>query len=99
MRLRYAPKAARELDALLTHLAEESPQGARRVAAAIRRAEQVLLDHPHIGQRTSARPPLVRRLVVRPSPYILFYELSDDVLSVIGIRHGARDPSTMPGQP
>ena len=72
MRLRYAPTAARELNALLIHIAERSPQGATRFGAAIKKAEQALMDQPHIGQLTSARLPPVRRLVLRPFPYILF---------------------------
>lgn len=97
MRLRYAPTAARELDALLTYLAERSPQGAKRVGASLRRAEQALVRYPYIGTLTSARLPPVRRLVVRPFPYILFYELESDEIRIIGVRHAARDPSSMPG--
>jgi plasmid stabilization system protein ParE len=33
---------------------------------------------------------------VRPYPYLLYYEPSADEIVIVGIRHGARDPSTMP---
>lgn len=98
MRLRYAPTALAELDELLDYLSERSPQGARRVGAAIRRAEQDLVDHPHIGQLTTARPPAVRRYLLHPFPYVLFYETSDAEVLVIAVRHAARDPASMPGQ-
>lgn len=98
MRLRYAPTALAEVDELLAYLSERSPQGARRVGASIRKAEQTLIDHPHIGQATTARPPIVRRYLIQPFPYVLFYEASDTEIMIIGVRHAARDPSSMPGQ-
>lgn len=98
MRLHYAPQAAAELDALLAYIAERSPQGARRVAARIQAAERTLLAHPRIGQITNARPPAVRRIVLSPYPYVIFYEVGGGDVMIIGVRHGARDPTSMPGR-
>lgn len=98
MRLCYAPTALAEVEELLAYLAERSPQGAQRVAAALQRAEQTLTEHPWSGQATTARPPPVRRFLLQPFPYILFYEANATDITIIGVRHAARDPSTMPGQ-
>ena len=39
-----------------------------------------------------------RRISVQPYPYILFYRyFADDEIIIVGVRHAARDPSTMPG--
>ncbi len=38
----------------------------------------------------------MRRLVVSPYPYLIFYRVADDALVIHGIRHGARRPSAMP---
>jgi len=40
----------------------------------------------------------MRRIVVTPYPYLIFYEPAEDEIIFIGIRHNARAPATMPGQ-
>jgi toxin ParE1/3/4 len=32
-----------------------------------------------------------------PYPYLIFYEVAGDEIVVHAVRHGARDPSGMPG--
>ena len=39
----------------------------------------------------------MRRIAATPEPYLIFYEPVGGEVVVIGVRHGARDPSTMPG--
>ena len=41
----------------------------------------------------------MRRIAVTPYPYLIFYEPTDDEVIVVGVRHGARDPSSMPETP
>lgn len=94
MRLRYTPDAAAELDAVLTDVARTSPQGARRVQGRIKATIGLLLEQPRCGALTSLRP--MRRVVVRPYPYLIFYEATEDEVVIIGIRHAARDPASMP---
>jgi toxin ParE1/3/4 len=55
----------------------------------------VLLQHPHIGTRTSE--PTIRRVTVLPYPYLIFYEATDEEIIIHAVRHAARDPSGMPG--
>jgi plasmid stabilization system protein ParE len=54
----------------------------------------VITEYPHSGQGTSH--PKLRRIVVRPYPYLIFYRVTDTDLIIIGVRHAARDPATMP---
>jgi plasmid stabilization system protein ParE len=95
VRLRYTPEALAELDEVLTGIGQHSPQGALRVQARIKTMLDLLLDHPHSGQRTNLEG--LRRIVVTPYPYLIFYEPSDEEVVIIGIRHSARDPVSMPG--
>ncbi|GJE68940.1 type II toxin-antitoxin system RelE/ParE family toxin [Methylorubrum podarium] len=97
MRLRYTPDAAAELDAVLAYIAERSPQGARRVQRRIRTVIDLLLEHTRSGRPT--RLPRMRRIVATPYPYPIFYEASEDDLIILGIRHAARDPASMPDMP
>jgi len=94
VRLRYTLRGAADLDNVLSHIAERSPQGARRVQVRIQRLTNLLLQRPGIGRLTSKGR--LRRLNVYPYPYLIFYEISDDEIIVHGVRHSARDPSTMP---
>ena len=96
MRLRYTPKALAELDEVLTYIQERSPQGAHRVHARIRAVTDFLAKFPKSGQPTSnAR---LRRIVTAPYPYLIFYEATDEEVIIHAVRHGARDPTSMPGQ-
>jgi plasmid stabilization system protein ParE len=56
---------------------------------------EVLREHPAIGRRTD--DPAIRRAVVSPYPYLIFYEPTPDAIIVHAVRHAARDPAGMPG--
>ena len=94
MKLRYTRLAAAELDDILTFIAEQSPGGARRVHQRILKITQLLLRYPGSGQQTSNRR--LRRISAAPYPYVIFYEMTGDEIVIIGIRHGARDPRSVP---
>ena len=95
MKLRYTPRAIADLREVLAYIEKQSPQGARKVHARIQRLINLTLDHPHVGARTSSKR--LRRLVARPYPYLIFYEVADDEIVIHGVRHSARRPSSMPG--
>ena len=51
--------------------------------------------HPRIGRKTSK--PVIRRLVVTPHLYLVFYEVAGDEIIIHAIRHSSCDPAGMPG--
>ena len=55
----------------------------------------LLERHPLMGQATTE--PGIRRLVVSPYSYLIFYEVTADEIVVHAVRHASRDPSSMPG--
>lgn len=95
MRLRYTPSGLADLEAVLAYISARSPQGAERVRARIKAVTDLLLDHPRIGTQTE--DPSIRRMTTSPYPYLIFYEPTDSEIIVHAVRHGARDPSDMPG--
>jgi toxin ParE1/3/4 len=95
VRLRYTRPALADLASVLDYIAAQSPQGARRVQARIQAMIELLLLHPHIGTRTS--DPTIRRMTTSPYPYLVFYEATEAEIIIHAVRHGARDPSEMPG--
>lgn len=92
MRLRYTLRGAAELDKILDYIEARSPQGARHVQARIQVIVDLLLRHPHAGQLTSKGR--LRRMMIPPYPYVVFYQASDEEIVIHGVRHSARDPST-----
>jgi toxin ParE1/3/4 len=95
VKLRYTLPALADLSAILDYIAVQSPQGARRVQARIQMIIDLLLLHQHIGTRTD--DPVIRRLTTSPYPYMVFYEATESEIIIHAVRHGASDPSGMPG--
>lgn len=95
MRLRYTLPALSDLESILQYVATASPQGAERVQRRIQKLIDLLLHHPEIGARTD--DPAIRRLTTSPYPFLVFYEISNEEIVIHAIRHGAGDPSKMPG--
>ncbi|WP_119940044.1 type II toxin-antitoxin system RelE/ParE family toxin [Neorhizobium sp. NCHU2750] len=89
----HAPSFARTGRGL-GYLAGQSPQAAQRVGQRIREVLDRLCQHPSSGIKTDHMN--MRRIVASPYPYIIFYLAEGDIV-VVGVRHAARDPETMPG--
>jgi toxin ParE1/3/4 len=83
------------LTSILDYISAHSPQGAKRVQARIQAIVDLLSTRTHIGVRTA--DPAIRRLNTSPYPYIIFYEATDTEVIIHAVRHGARDPSGIPG--
>lgn len=88
--VRYTPRALAELDAILDFVVERSPSGGGRVQHRIRTLIELLADFPEAGQRTSVER--LRRLVVTPFPYVVFYRVNADAIVIVSVRHTARRP-------
>ncbi|MCJ2013192.1 type II toxin-antitoxin system RelE/ParE family toxin [Methylobacterium sp. J-076] len=94
MKLRFTPDALTEIDAILAGIADISPSGAANVRNRLDAVLDRLADQPRCGTLTSS--PRLRRIVVRPYSYLLFYQIAEDAVVVIALRHAARDPVSMP---
>ena len=90
MKLRFTLPALAELEVILDPIVSRSPQGAGRVQARLQTYLQLLPAYPLIGARTD--DPTLRRLVLRPHPYVLLYEVGEGEIIVHSIRHAARQP-------
>jgi toxin ParE1/3/4 len=90
VRVRYTLAALADLESILEYLAVRSPQGAARVRARVKSFIDLLTTHPMINARTD--DPTIRRLVVAPCPYPVFYEAADDEIIIHNVHHSARDP-------
>ena len=83
-------RAVAELDKVLTFIDRESPQGALRVKARMQAIIDRLVRYPESGRLTSKAG--LRRVVVWPYPYLIYYKASATEVVIHGVRHSARRP-------
>lgn len=94
MNVEFTPKAYRELADIYSGLKAQSPQGAAAVILRIEHLLAALATQPRMGVKAGSRG--LRRVTAQPYPYLVFYRAGRERIVVIGVRHAARDPSTMP---
>ena len=93
MKVRYSPRATRDLEAIREYLIERSPQGALNVMAAIYAAIA-------FAQRNAEASPIVARvagvrgILVRRYRFKVFYRVlsADNVVEIVHVRHTSRRP-------
>ena len=90
MRVRYTPEARANLEDIFTYLDERSPAAARSVKEGIVRAIQRLADYPLVAPETDE--PGVRELIIVRYPYKVYYQVEQEEVRIVHIRHAARRP-------
>jgi toxin ParE1/3/4 len=94
VRVRYTPRAFRELQDVFAYIDDHSPLGGRNVKSRVHVIIELIASHPHSGRRIGVRG--LRRIAVFPYPYFIFYRVLADEIVIHGIRHAARDPLRRP---
>jgi toxin ParE1/3/4 len=94
VKLRFTKRGVRQIEEIIDAIAQESPQGARRVRERMQSITTLLIEHPHIGQQTDVAG--IRRMLVSPYPYLVFYRVAEDAVIIQRVRHAARNPSGAP---
>jgi toxin ParE1/3/4 len=69
-------------------IAEDNPAASRRVAARILEKNNLLPDHPLLGE--PGRIHTTRELVIRGTLYTVIYHASGDTISILRVFHQAR---------
>jgi plasmid stabilization system protein ParE len=87
-RVIYAEAALQDLERIVEFLLDASPRSATVALRRIRRAVEVLAEHPRIGRRIRAQ---VRELVIThgASGYVALYRFDPplDLVRVLRVRH------------
>lgn len=86
MKVVWSGAANRDVGGIWEYLKGESRRAALATLRKIDAAAQVLGERPHIGRR--GRAPGTRELVVAWTPYLIFYEVRDEGVYVLHVRHG-----------
>ena len=91
MKIEVSAAARKDLAAAFDYLAERNPKAAQATRSVIRNAILGLKQLPNRG-----RPGQIdgtRELLVRGTPYVIIYSVSDEDVLVARIRHTSQDPS------
>lgn len=88
MELRWSEEAARDLERIADYLFEHAPERAADLIRQIYNSPSALLSFPHRGR--PGRKTGTRDLVLSPLPYIVVYRISDNVIHIVRILHGAQ---------
>ncbi|MDQ2774628.1 MAG: type II toxin-antitoxin system RelE/ParE family toxin [Acidobacteriota bacterium] len=89
MRVRWTGLAADDLARIVERIREDNPAAAQRVARTIYKGVAALRTMPQRGRPGAV--PDTRELVFSPLPYIAVYEILEDQLQVLRIRHAAQN--------
>ena len=89
MKVEFSKLALAELDEILGYISPRSRLGAEHVEARMRRAMEHIARHPEAAEHVEGRPN-VRRLPLGRYPYVLYYEIGEETVTILRILHGAR---------
>jgi toxin ParE1/3/4 len=88
VKVRYTRRAFHQMNTILDHIEDHSPQDARHVKQRLQAAVELVAAHPHSGPLIGRRD--LRRVVVNPYPYFIFYRIMAETMGPI--RPGAGRP-------
>ena len=88
MDIRWTPEASSNLEQIGLHIARDNPEAALKTIGIIFERIEQLAIFPHRGR--SGRDPGTRELVLAPLPYVAVYRVTDSVVEVLHIWHGAQ---------
>jgi toxin ParE1/3/4 len=90
MKIRYSPRATRDLEAIYEYLIQRSPKGTINVLTAIYASIEFIRRHPAATQVTTV--PGIHAMIVQRYRFKIFYRIleADDVLEIVHVRHTSR---------
>jgi plasmid stabilization system protein ParE len=92
-RFRISPSAARDIREITRYIARDNPARALTFAQELRATIAV------VGERPMSFPERINRQRVRAAlhhPYLILFRVSDDLVEVLRVVHGARDIDNLP---
>ena len=89
MRVRWTTNAANDLSRIVERIREDNPSAAQRVARTIYTGVAALRTFPNRGRIGLAEN--TRELLFAPWPYVAVYEIFEDHVLVLRIRHTSQD--------
>ena len=82
----WSPRALSRLREIRDYVAKDKPEAAARLATRIVSLVEALKEHPYLGHAGSE--PGVRELIVGGTPYLIFYRVRSNRVTIATIWHG-----------
>jgi toxin ParE1/3/4 len=89
VRLRYAPRAAKDIADIHQYIARHNESAAAAVVRRIRATSRLFARFPGLGQETDI--PEVRVFPISRFPYLVYHRIDDNELIIIHVRDARRD--------
>ena len=84
----WSPRALSRLREIRDYVAKDKPEAAARLATRIVSLVEALKEHPYLGHAGSE--PGVRELIVGGTPYLIFYRVRSNRVTITTIWHGTQ---------
>lgn len=91
LKLVWSPAARRDLIRLREFIEPHNPDAARRAAEALKKAADLLLEHPAIGMRIEDRDDRELFIPHGQRGYIMRYRLHNETIVILRLWHGLED--------
>lgn len=88
MRIRWNPKADKDLENVEVYISQDSPRAAIKVILDIISQVEQLRDFPALGR--AGRLVGTRELVISGKPYIVPYRIKENVVEILRVFHTVR---------
>jgi len=85
----WSPAALREISQIYNYIAQFNPRAAARLADELFAAGDSLVSFPNRGRPV---PGTALRELTVVYPYVIRYRVADDVVRILRVRHGRRQP-------
>ena len=89
MKIRWSELAADQLGNIFEHIALDNEDAAVRTVQRIYASIDRVANMPYSGRKGQKEG--TRELVVSGTPYIVTYEILDEIIYLVTIRHGAQN--------
>ena len=88
MQIIWRRAALNDLEAIREFIAQDNPEAAARVHAAIGAAVDPLADYPNLGR--AGRVDGTRALIIADFPYIVAYRVVENQIRILSVIHTSR---------
>ncbi len=94
--VKLLPQAEEDFLEIIDFIAEDKPLAAEKMAERFEKAFMLLSENPMAGRTArESRLKLLQYRVLVIDPYLLFYQIKNNIVFVFRILHGARDYSNI----
>lgn len=88
MKVQMTKLAVSDLEAIDTYVRYTNPSAATRMVLRVLEAIEYLSTYPSMGRE--GRVPKTKELVVSQTPFIVVYQIRQQIILILRILHGAR---------